>query len=143
MILFLDFDGVLHPFPKPQDSNHLFVNRDRLEGVLRDYPDVNVVISSTWRESLSLAELAGLFSADIQSRIVGVLPVFEIRSLADTETIRFREISQYLNGSADRWVALDDDPDLFPNNCANLIQCDTGFGDAEEKRLRSFLSAEG
>ncbi|GGI55636.1 HAD domain-containing protein [Oxalicibacterium solurbis] len=143
MILFLDFDGVLHPFPTPEDSSQLFVNRDRLESVLRDYPNVNVVISSTWRESLSLSALAALFSSDIQSRIVDVLPVIEIHSLADMEAIRFREIHQYLNGSSDNWVALDDDLDLFPSGCANLIQCVAGFGDAEAKKLRSFLSAEG
>lgn len=141
MILFLDFDGVLHSFLAPKDSSHLFENRDRLEGVLRDHPNVQIVISSTWRENHSLEELAALFSLDIRSRIVGVLPVIEIRSLADMENIRFKEISLYLNGRSDRWVALDDDLDLFPKDCVNLIQCIDGFGNVEEEKLRNFLTA--
>lgn len=141
MILFLDFDGVLHRFPTPKDPSHLFVNRERLENVLRDYPSVQIVISSTWRESHSLASLMTLFSPDIQRRIVGILPVIEISSLTDTEAVRFREIKQYLNGRTDSWVALDDDPDLFTKDCVNLIHCVDGFGDVEEKSLRNFLSA--
>ena len=42
MILFLDFDGVLHPvFPRKDrtdEENQLFSCLPRLEGVLRDFP---------------------------------------------------------------------------------------------------------
>jgi len=37
VLLFLDFDGVLHPFPVPADATQLFCNLPRLEAVLRDY----------------------------------------------------------------------------------------------------------
>lgn len=43
MILFLDFDGVLHPRAPGQ---HLFSNLARLEAVLRDFEFVEVVITS-------------------------------------------------------------------------------------------------
>lgn len=141
MILFLDFDGVLHPFPTPVDPTQLFINLGRLEQVFRDYPHTRIVISSTWREKHSFAELTALFSPDIRNRIIDVLPVIEIHSLADMEAIRFREISKYLNGREDNWIALDDDPDLFPKDCANLIHCIDGFGDEEEEQLRNALEA--
>lgn len=138
-LLFLDFDGVLHPFPMPADPALLFSNLPRLESVLRDFPDVQIVISSSWREGRSLVELAALFSPDIAGRIIGVLPVIEIRSLSDTVAIRYREIEQFLAGRSAHWIALDDDPDLFPDPCANLIQCIDGFGREEEAKLRQAL----
>lgn len=54
MILFLDFDGVLHPFfpraDRSDEENQLFAYLPRLEGVLRDFPEWQIVISSSWRE---------------------------------------------------------------------------------------------
>ena len=46
MILFLDFDGVLHPEPC-YDKQSFFCCLPRLENVLRDFPKVRVVISNT------------------------------------------------------------------------------------------------
>lgn len=49
MILFLDFDGVLHPFfprsDRTDEENQLFEYLSRLEKVLRDYPICRIVIS--------------------------------------------------------------------------------------------------
>lgn len=139
MLLFLDFDGVLHPFPVPADPVQLFPSLPRLEGVLREYREVKVVISSSWREERSLADLAALFSPDIASRIIGVLPTIEISSLTDAKAVRYREIQQFLGDRPEDWIALDDDPDLFPNPCSHLIQCNEGFGEAEEEKLRRAL----
>jgi hypothetical protein len=47
MILFLDFDGVLHPAPQPgQGGEERFISLPLLEKVLRALPHVDVVISS-------------------------------------------------------------------------------------------------
>lgn len=139
-LLVLDFDGVLHSFPMPVDPVHLFSNLPRLEAVLRDFPDVQLVISSSWRESHSLPELAALFSPDIAKRIIGVLPIIEIQSLADAEAVRYREVMQFLDNDVCCWIALDDDPYLFPDGCPNLIECKEGFGREEEAKLRKLLS---
>ena len=54
MILFLDFDGVLHP----EGEDHIlnggadFCFLPRLETLLREFPFVKIVISSSWREHL-------------------------------------------------------------------------------------------
>src|SRR5690349_11442888 len=96
MILFLDFDGVLHPFPAPADPARWFCNLPRLETVLRDFPAVQIVITSTWREAYPLPKLANIFAADITPRVVGMTPVLQIRSLADVEAVREREIEAYL-----------------------------------------------
>lgn len=74
MILFLDFDGVLHPFHRPLGT---FVLLSYFEDVLRDFPAVNIVISSTWREEYSLPQLQKFFSEDIARRIIDVTPSWQ------------------------------------------------------------------
>ncbi|MBC3871856.1 HAD domain-containing protein [Undibacterium oligocarboniphilum] len=76
MILFLDFDGFLHPEPC-YDDKQLFCCLPRLENVLRDFQIVQTVISSTWREKRSLDELKVFFAADIAPRIIGATPPWQ------------------------------------------------------------------
>ena len=75
MILFLDFDGVLHRFGDRITDYCRFL--PRLEAVLRDYPDVKIVVSSDWRKHHTLEELHGFFFADIGKRVVGLTPVLQ------------------------------------------------------------------
>ncbi len=73
-ILFLDFDGVMHP-EFCHESKH-FVHLDTFEAVMRAAPEVELVISSTWRRKRSLDELKALFSTDVAARIVGATPLY-------------------------------------------------------------------
>lgn len=140
MLLFLDFDGVLHPF-LARSSADAFCYLPRLEAVLRDFPAVRVVIASTQRERTPLWFLLEQFSADIAARIVGATPVMEIRDASDVAGSRYREIRAYLGDSGASWLALDDDATLFPPGCAELVLCGDCFGDAEERALRAALAA--
>ena len=77
MILFLDFDGVLHPEYDGQatPADVVFCHLPRFEAVMRDYPEVEIVISSMWREQFPLDALRARFSPDIAGRIIGATPV--------------------------------------------------------------------
>jgi hypothetical protein len=87
-ILFLDFDGVLHPYsPWPHDDavrSQYFIHLPRLESVLRDFAKVQVVIASDWRLYHPLEKLRTFFSEDIRPRVSGT-------------TVSRRTISQYEN----------------------------------------------
>lgn len=72
MLLFLDFDGVLHPRAA---GENLFVHIPRIERVLSDFPAVQVVISSSWREVTPLHELQAIFSEGMRLRIIGTTPL--------------------------------------------------------------------
>ncbi|MET3139349.1 hypothetical protein AAKU61_003730 [Undibacterium sp. GrIS 1.2] len=104
MILFLDFDGVLHPEPC-YDEAKLFTCLSRLEQVLREFASVRIVISSTWREKHSLSDLRRLFSADIAERIIGVTPSWRDHSeLVDIIGYqRHAEIEAWLRQSESPW----------------------------------------
>lgn len=146
MILFLDFDGTTHPIPCKDET--FFCHLERIEGVLRDWPDVKVVISSWWRASHTLEALRDFFSEDIQPRIIGVTP-WEGSTLNPDGIViaksRYDECLAWMaeNGYTGPWGALDDAVGEFPHNCPNLIQCfsDKGFEPSTEITLRLHLAA--
>lgn len=76
-ILFLDFDGVLHPFfpapDLPDAENAYFAYWPRLQGVLDDHPHVELVVSSSWR-SISPDKWNAEVPASLKRRIVGKTP---------------------------------------------------------------------
>ena len=93
-------------------------------------PEVEIVISSTWRETQSLDELKNYFSVDFRDRITGVTP-----SLEDGYECggRQREIQTFLdsanlNSENASWVALDDMPLFFEDGYPNLILTDSSRG---------------
>lgn len=116
-ILFLDFDGVLHP-----GLAGTFIYLPELEEFLRAHPDLGVVISSTWREQHSLDELRRFFSLEVRDRLVGATP--------QTSYSRLVECRLWLRqaGFSGPWVALDDDETLFPGFCEELVLCATHRG---------------
>lgn len=148
MHLFLDFDGVLHPEPC-YDRSRLFCQLPLFEAVLKDFPDVNIIISSTWRESLTLKELMAFFSDDIGRRIVGVTPRFE--DVQDEESfgryVRQDEIVAWMRKNepqnSEHWIALDDKHWHFKPFEKRLIKCANwkGFTEVEAEQLREKLLA--
>lgn len=143
MILFLDIDGVLHPFfPRedlPDAENQHFSYLPRFAMLLRDYPSVRLVISSDWRKHHTLGELRDLFG-DLGSRLIGTTPALE-KSGLDWTGHRQREAMAYLEAeglAGVRWIALDDDAKNYLPD-APLILCADGFRDEEETALRAAL----
>ena len=71
MILFLDFDGVLDPNHQP---GKLFTWVPRLAQWLDDWPQVDVVISSSWRVLHPQDEMVEMLGPVVGSRVVGCTP---------------------------------------------------------------------
>ncbi|NJA90137.1 hypothetical protein HCX48_13030 [Rhodocyclus tenuis] len=150
MILFLDFDGVLHPQYEGQaaPADVAFCHLPRFEAVMRDFPDVEIVISSSWREHLPLDALRARFSLDIAARISGTteLPVY----VTEPPLIERREweIVSWLiaQGRQDEpWIALDDAVWQFKEHRQRVVSClwYVGMDDATEAALREELSQSG
>lgn len=133
-ILFLDFDGVLHP-----DGIALFSQLPVFETYIQKMPRIEIVISSTWREDHSIEKLRGYFSHFVQSRITGVTP-----SLEDGYDCggRQREIHAYLDSAGLNienctWIAIDDMALFFENGYPHLLLTDSskGFTEADGDAL--------
>lgn len=122
MILFLDFDGVLHP--EGASAEREFSHLGGLESVLREFPHVLIVVSSAWRLDTSLDAIRSRFSDDMRTRVVGVTP--QLAELEDQRGQRQRECELWLQhaypaATSPPWIALDDRESYFDAGCQNLI----------------------
>lgn len=133
MLLFLDFDGVVHP-----RSGNLFdlTCLSYVELALTNYPTLEVVITSSWREHYELDQLKQLLGKEISKRVIGQTPLI-IGSIE--KHVRYSEIIQYLsdtNQTYRPWVALDDSSSLFPAD-APLVSVNgkTGMTERESEIL--------
>ncbi len=137
MILFVDFDGVIHPIPKPVDG--LFCHLPRLERVLREFPNINVVVSSSWRETYPFDVVQGIFSEDLHSRIIDVTP-----SIPGVK--RQAEVEAWLseNSYSEKWAVIDDQKDEFSDEFHPLFLCETtvGLDETSIEKFRLFLLRE-
>jgi hypothetical protein len=137
-LLFLDFDGVLHPnFCRNQEH---FNRVDLLmEAIGCDIAELEIIISSSWRFHYHFDEILGYFPIALQRLILGTTPEVEPGRYQ-----RYREICTYLTQSKESpdWRALDDDIREFPKNCQNLIACNgrVGLDINTAHQLRNWLN---
>jgi hypothetical protein len=133
MILFLDFDGVLHPLMRREPD---FCRLPFLHQILRACPNANAVFSTSWREIYRPDEMVEFVTRaggeDLAHRFIGQTPRLHARSDYDP---RLLECLRWLesNGHADSsWLALDDIPQNF-NSHPNLYLVDrtTGLTEAD------------
>jgi hypothetical protein len=135
MLLFLDFDGVMHPSFCVEQN--FFCRGALFADAMREHPGASIVISSSWRHFHSLEELCAFFPADIAARIIGTTKQSDSRP-------RHEEILDYLgdcSGLHISWVALDDSRFEFPARCPNLILCDgrVGLTEVDVTRLHNLI----
>lgn len=126
-LLFLDVDGVLHPVETDYSfSSRFFSHLPLLEELLREFPSVDIVISSDWRLAESVEQLQRYFSEDIRHRIIGGTPQLDPDAAAQHR--RQLEIQAWLtgNGRGDaEWVALDDWASHFETGFERLVLTDS------------------
>jgi hypothetical protein len=145
-VVFLDFDGVTHPEPT---SGPVFIQLPWIERVLRDYEQVPIVLSTSWRESFSIDVLQANFSADISARILDVTPVMDWGARLQhpallSQASRQAEVEAWLYThltTAHPWVAIDDRAHWFEPGCRHLLVTNrrTGFTGADANQLHDML----
>lgn len=125
----------------PDLSCHL----PRFEAVMRDFPALNIVISSTWRTQFNLDVLRVRFSEDIASPIAGVTPHLAANGPNLVEQ-REAEILVWLlaNDRQDQpWIALDDAFWEFKHHRNRVVVCKSfiGLDESAECKLRTMLGS--
>lgn len=114
MILFLDFDGVLHP---KYIGTEYFCRTELLWQILRACPNVSVVFSTSWRETHKPEELLNFATygggEDLAHRFVGQTPRIRAHSDCDPRGLECHRWLEANGHSGTAWIALDDDPELF------------------------------
>jgi hypothetical protein len=141
-VLYLDFDGVLHPAPvyrHPKRGMYfmndavghtLFENSLVLVEALAPYPDVRIVLSTSWVSVLGFARARAFLPPALQARVVGATFHSAMHRL---EFDRLERGEQVLADATRRrvthWVALDDDELGWHSAAAtHLVLTDTLHG---------------
>lgn len=153
-VLFLDFDGVLHPEYEGRavPPEVAFCHLARFEALMADYPLVRIVISSTWRAQFDIDNLRGRFAREVASRIIGITPIRRV-SDGKLQSVqldglggRESEIVDWLNRHGymnSHWIALDDAIGDFRRYPDHVVACKNyvGFDDDAANRLRQELDS--
>lgn len=136
-VVFLDFDGVLHPMRGTLQAEDVqqFTSVPHLWQLLRTHPGVRVVFSTSWRFHYSLNALRELVTCDgnndLGCRFIGMTPKLILKEKEEKRGIRQRECEAWLaeNGmSAVPWLAIDDFASFFDEGCPNFYLVDAATG---------------
>ena len=142
-LLFLDFDGVLHPGSGRPGA--MFNRAESLMEAIEGF-ELRIVISSSWRFHYPAAKIFKDLPDALARRIVGTTGEAHIGRWARYQEVRnwlmLNEPSALTNSPA-RWRALDDASFEFPPDCPELIACNPreGFGPRQAAELQSWLSS--
>ncbi|HEY6435242.1 MAG TPA: HAD domain-containing protein [Ignavibacteriaceae bacterium] len=149
-ILFLDFDGVMHPqwngLPHLSPLIEKFCKLPLLENILEGY-DPDIVISSSWKTAYPLDILQCFLGDHLGSKVIGVTPDFSAPYHPTYPWMREAEVRAWLseNQRTDPWVAIDDWKFGFSQGLENLYitTSDTGLIENDifllRKKIQSIL----
>jgi len=134
-LMFIDFDGVLHPMDEVHRPAGWFRWLPVLADLLAPWPDVRLVIHSSWRYEYSDTELRVLMGP-LSSRVFGSVPPLP----------REQAIENFLQANKAKVVShlvLDDDAREFTAGRLNLVLCDSLEGLTQRRvqdRVRHWLA---
>lgn len=139
--LFLDFDGVTHPWGGVEDFRCLPL----IEEVVREFEETRIVITSDWRMLFGVQKLVARFSEDLRGRVAGTTPQVLPKRGPELHGLREREARQWLakhQESDAPWLAIDDAPGNWVTR-SRLVLTDfkRGFTDEDARAARRLLSS--
>lgn len=155
MILMLDFDGVLHPcevFRSPHGMTiengppgaTLFMWAGILEEVLRSFPDVRIVLSTSWVNAFGYEKAKASLPPSLQKKVIGAT----YDHLLDggiyppwTSRHRFEQIARYAKRNAlTKWLAIDDHLHGLPSSVSHRVVATNGdLGLSEVHRVTELI----
>ncbi|WP_187427617.1 HAD domain-containing protein [Comamonas sp. Z1] len=112
------------------ENHHLFENANVLVDLMEPYPDVLIVLSTSWVRVLGFTAAASYLPRSLQDRAIGA--TFHTGMQRDWFTSSPR-VHQVLGDVGRRqpsaWVAIDDDAaDWPPHTAANFVASDPTYG---------------
>lgn len=141
-ILYLDYDGVLHPeavwrtrgrgihLAPGLEDHHLFENANALVDLMEPYPDVLIVLSTSWVRVLGFNAAVSYLPRSLQDRVIGA--TFHTGMQRDwfvSSPRAHQVLSDVGRRQPSAWVAIDDDAaDWPPHITPNFVASDPTYG---------------
>ncbi len=124
LTVFLDIDGVLRRNSAPKYKLEAPLVTKLGHWIRVQEKEVELVISSTWKDAFPLDEIRSMFPLALRVKIVGRTP-----TLTGGDYPRFDEVKAYnIKHGVEEWIAFDDQPDLFPPGLPNVVAIDGEIG---------------
>lgn len=146
-VLFLDYDGVLHPDAVYRTSQGIVLRRQGLrlfewapllEAALAPHPEVRIVLSTSWVRVVDFDHSRQRLPPGLQTRVIGAtwhsqMDEFEWETLS-----RFNQVMRYVvRHRLQRWLAIDDDAEGWPTHYRmQLVLTDSELGLSADKTIR-------
>jgi len=141
-VLFLDFDGVLHPNEvymfrergivlDAGPEHALFEHAELLASLLAPFPDISIVLSTSWCASLRrFDEVKRKLPLPLQRQVVGATWHSSKDRYRWAGMTRFEQIYEYvMRHQLNSWVAIDDDDERWPEDKReHLVHTDQWLG---------------
>lgn len=155
-ILYLDFDGVLHhesvywhprrgPFldtkltgaGSRQSSFVLFQHAPLLAKIIEPYPDLKIVLSTSWVRTYSCSKVAKFLLPALRERVIGATFHSRMNEHEFLQAPRRMQVwGDVVRRKPRAWLALDDDYLHWPKwDLDNYVQTDVVHGISEPKVL--------
>jgi hypothetical protein len=133
-VLYLDFDGVLHPeevwrkrghgpYVASPPGHEVFEHAQLLAEVLAPYPDVAIVLSTSWVRVLnSVTKAARRLPESLRSRVIGATFHREMDATLFQQMPRGVQVwGDVCRRRPQAWLALDDDAEDWPEVCRDRL----------------------
>ena len=134
-LLFLDFDGVLHPDAvyltrkgvELRAAGELFMWASLLSSALAEHQDVRIVLSTSWARNLGYKAALRALPTNLHHLVVGATWHSAMaRSSTDyvawDNQTRYQQIAAYLSRRAPvTWLAIDDDGEGWETNALDRL----------------------
>ena len=129
LLLYLDYDGVLHhekvlwhpkigAYLSAPDGYVLFQHVELLERMLAPYPQVKIVLSTSWVRRYGCAKSAKQLRPALRARVIGATFHSKMNELEFGEKPRGMQVwEDVLKRRPRAWLALDDDWLDWPEWC--------------------------
>lgn len=138
-ILYLDYDGVLHPGEVYRirgrivlrcDGMNLFEWTPILAEHLEPYPDLRIILSTSWVRVLSFNEALAWLPDSLGSRVIGATWHSAMDKHWWMNLSRYQQISLHAKRHRiTRWLAIDDDTQGWPDGGrGQLVHTDSLLG---------------
>ena len=138
-ILFLDYDGVLHPdevyllrgkgVVLQCDGRSLFEWAELLADILEPHQDVRIVLSTSWCHALSFKEAKERLPERLQARVKGSTWHSHRNKYEWNTLTRFQQIIGYVNRhNVQSWIAIDNDDHGWPDLKRDCLVHTDDFG---------------